>query len=588
MRQFALVGLPNTGKSSLFNRLTGLSQRVGNWPGLTVELAHARLLLGNQMVGLTDLPGIHDLSGYTDDEAVVRDVLGARDFDALVLVLNAAQLDRQLPLAVQLRATGLPCLIVLNMADEAALLGIDIDCAALSERLAAPLVLVSTSSGQGWAALQDALAALAHQAGTPRRARLAGLPDTHQAIEQAEALLAGAWHLPPTLPTRLSHQLDRVLMHPWLGLAAFAAIMAALFNGTYLIGGPPQAMLGNALEGMREAWLAPLAARLPDWLASLLLDGLWQGVSTVATFAPIIFVFFVLMALIEDSGYLARAAYLTDALMARLGLDGRGFVLQLMGFGCNVPAVMGTRVLRERRQRLLAMLIIPFSLCSARLQVVLFFSAALFSPAHAPWVLAAFYAVSLAAAMLTAALFKRRLCASEAYLLEVPPYRLPSVRHVFTRAWGEVAAFLRLASTFIVAGVVLVWLLTRLPAGGYGSVADAIGHALSPLLDPIGIPEPLAVVLLFGFVAKEILLGSLAVVYGVSDGQLAAALVSELDWVSAMSFLLFTLIYVPCLSTVAAIRRESKSARFTLLSVGWSLLLAWLVSFVFYQLASRL
>ncbi|MGL6069969.1 ferrous iron transport protein B [Craterilacuibacter sp.] len=587
MKRFALIGLPNTGKSSIFNQLTGLSQRVGNWPGLTVELAHAKLLLGGQMVELLDLPGIHDLSGYTDDEAVVRDALSATAFDAQVIVLNAAQLDRQLTLAIQALATGIPGLIVLNMADEAELLGIDIDTTALADKLGAPVVLVSAKRMQGWPRLKQALNSLADHAQPAMPARLDAIPDTSTALALSRQALSGAWHLPPTLPIRLSHKLDHYLMHPLMGLLLFVAIMALVFNGTYLIGGPLQDGLGSALAWIRDNWLANWLGPLPVWLQSLLLDGVWQGVSTVLTFAPILFVFFTLMALVEDSGYLARAAYLTDALMSRLGLDGRGFVMQLMGFGCNVPAIMGTRVMREKKQRLLSMLIIPFSLCSARLQVVVFFATTLFSPAVAPWVLMAFYAVSLAVAMLTALLFKHRYCASEAYLMEVPPYRLPGLKHVLTRAYGEVRAFFELASRFILIGVVLVWVMTHVHLGSH-TLADSLGSLLAPVLDPIGIRHELAIALLFGFVAKEILLGSLAVIYGVSDAGLAGAVLQQLDWVSAMSFVLFTLVYVPCLSTVAAIRRESQSLSFTLLSVAWSVGLAWVLCFAFYQVASRL
>ena len=255
-------------------------------------------------------------------------------------------------------------------------------------------------------------------------------------------------------------------------------------------------------------------------MQSLALDGIWQGVATVLTFAPILLVFFVLMAMVEDSGYLARAAYLTDAFMARLGLDGRGFVMQLMGFGCNVPAIMGTRVMRERKQRLLTMLVIPFSLCSARLQVVVFFAGLLFTPSQAPWVLTGLYLMSFAVAIFTAWVFKRRYAGGEAFLLEVPPYRPPGLSHMLGRAVGEVRAFLQLASSFILLGVVLVWLLTHVPAGDGKTLADALGDLMAPVLDPIGIRHELAAALLFGFIAKEILLGVLAVIYGVSEAGL--------------------------------------------------------------------
>ncbi|MDF0606583.1 ferrous iron transport protein B [Neisseriaceae bacterium TC5R-5] len=583
MKRFALIGLPNTGKSTLFNRLTGMSQRVGNWPGLTIDLCSAKLLLGGHMVELVDLPGINDLTAYSDDEAVVRDVLQTTAFDGALLVMNAGQLDRQLPLAIQILASGLPCHIVLNMADEARLLGIKLDPAGLAAQLGTPVSLVSAKHMEGWSQLMAGLNRLAASKHIAVQADLNTIPDTTRALTEATQKLSGNWSLPAMLPSGMTEKLDHWLMHPWLGLPLFFICMTLLFNITYQIGTPLQDGMSAGMDWIKLHALEPLFSPLPTIIQSLLLDGVWQGVSTVLTFAPILFVFFILMAMVEDSGYLARVAYLTDAMMSRLGLDGRGFVMQLMGFGCNVPAIMGTRVMRERSQRLLTMLVIPFSLCSARLQVAVFFSGILFTAQQAPWVLTALYLMTFAVAIFTAWVFKHRYHANEAFLLEVPPYRLPGGAHMLTRAVSEVRAFLRLASTFILLGVVLVWLLTHIPAGADRTLAVAIGQWMAPVLDPIGIHQELAVALLFGFIAKEILLGSLAVIYGVSEAGLADMLVHHLDWISAMSFLIFTLVYVPCLSTVAVMHRESKSWAFTSLSVAWSVALAWLLSFAFYQ-----
>jgi len=296
--------------------------------------------------------------------------------------------------------------------------------------------------------------------------------------------------------------------------------------------------------------------------------------------------------MVEDSGYLSRAAFLMDALMAKMGLDGRGFVMLLMGFGCNVPALMGTRVMRSRSLRLLTMLIIPFSLCSARLQVFVFITAALFSPAAAPVVLFSLYLFSFGAAILTALLFKGRYQNNEPFVLELPPYRFPTLRQMLLRGWQEVSHFLRRATKFIVAGVVLVWLLTNLPPaatpGGTDTIAGMIGSLLHPLFAPIGIDEQLTIALIFGFVAKEIVIGALAVIYGQVGDALGSALAQQLDWVQAYSFMLFTLIYTPCLSAIATLRNEAKSTRFAAFVIVWSLALAWLVSFLFYQSARAL
>ncbi len=324
----------------------------------------------------------------------------------------------------------------------------------------------------------------------------------------------------------------------------------------------------------------------------LLVDGVYDGVATVASFVPVIILFFFMMALVEDSGYLSRAAYLTDALMARLGLDGRGFVMMIMGFGCNVPALMGTRVMRSRPLRLLTMLIIPFSLCSARLQVFLFMTTALFTPQSAPVVLFSLYLVSFAAAFGTALLLRGRLSSNEPFVLELPPYRLPTFFQVAIRGWHEVKHFLRRASTFIIIGVVMVWILTHYPQatppGGPESLAGMMGEWLSPVLDPIGIGAQMAVVLVFGFVAKEIVLGSLVAMTGLQGAALVGYLGTNMDWVQAYSFMLFVLLYTPCLSTVATMQSESKSWAYTTFSVVWALGLAWITSYVFYQSARYL
>ncbi|HVB47619.1 MAG TPA: ferrous iron transporter B, partial [Burkholderiales bacterium] len=280
------------------------------------------------------------------------------------------------------------------------------------------------------------------------------------------------------------------------------------------------------------------------------------------------------------------------ALMARFGLDGRSFVMILMGFGCNVPALMGTRVMRSRGLRLLTMMVIPFSLCSARLQVFLFFIAAVFPPRIAPLVLFSLYVISIAAAMLSSLLFKRRFVNSDPLVLEMPPYRFPTLRQIALRGWHEVGHFLRRATRFIAVGVVLIWLLTHFPAsaapGGTHTWAGHLGDWMSPVLGPLGIDPKLTLALIFGFVAKEIVIGSLAVIYAQEGSALFGTVAHQITWIQAYSFMLFTLIYTPCLSTIATIRGEAKNRAFSVLAVAWPLALAWVVSFAFYQAAHRL
>jgi ferrous iron transport protein B len=593
MKRVALLGMPNTGKSTLFNRMTGSGARVGNWPGITVELLSGKILLGSDMVEIIDLPGIYDMHGFSEDEQVVRHFLHDNVPDLALIVLNATQIERQLSLLLQLKQLNMNMVVLLNMADEAKKFGITIDAAKMSEALGIPIFLLSAKYGNGYGeALKAITRALRYPTpGMAENLRAQLEPDEH--IEQEMArVLSHSVQVPARLADNLTTQLDRLMLHPWLGLPIFFGIMYLLFQGIFLFGAPLQTGVNDAFGWLRETALNPLCSGLPLPVQGLLLDGIYNGVGTVAAFVPIIVLFFLFMAIVEDTGYLSRAAFLMDALMAKLGLDGRSFVMLLMGFGCNVPALMGTRVMRSRPLRLLSMLVIPFSLCSARLQVFIFISAALFSPKAAPVVLFSLYLFSFASAILTALLFKRYFANSEPFVLELPPYRFPTLRQMVLRGWHEVAHFITRATKFIVAGVVLVWLLTHLPPSvapaGADSLAGILGGWLHPLFSPIGITAELTIALLFGFVAKEIVVGALAVIYGLSGDALSGAIAQQIDWVQAYSFMLFTLIYTPCLSTVATLRSESKHNGFMLFSIAWSLFLAWAVSFVFYQGARTL
>ena len=593
MKRVALLGMPNTGKSTLFNRMTGGAARVGNWPGITVELLSGKILLGADMVEIIDLPGIYDLHGFSDDEQVVRHFLHDNVPDLALIILNATQIERQMSLLLQLKQINMNIVVLLNMSDEAKKYGISIDTQKMSALLNIPIFSLSGKYGTGYPAVLQAITrALRYP--TP------GMQDTvRNQLEQdahieneMERVLKQSVQIPARLPENLTEKLDRIMLHPWLGLPIFFGIMYLLFQGIFLLGQPVQTGIANLLNELRAILLVPILSNLPLPLQGLLLDGIYNGIATVAAFIPIIVLFFLLMAIVEDSGYLSRAAFLMDALMAKMGLDGRGFVMLLMGFGCNVPALMGTRVMRSRAIRLLTMLVIPFSLCSARLQVFVFITAALFSAKAAPLVLFSLYLFSFAAAIVTALLFKGQFKNDEPFVLELPPYRFPTARQMLLRGYLEVTHFIHRASQFIIAGVVLVWLLTHLPfsatAAGPDTLSGMIGHLLHPFFAPIGITEQLTNALIFGFVAKEIVIGSLAVIYGLTGSALGNALAIQLDWVQAYSFMLFTLIYTPCLSAIATLKSESKSIGYTLFALFWSLALAWIVSFIFYQGARAL
>jgi ferrous iron transport protein B len=594
MKRLVLLGMPNTGKSTFFNRLTGAGARVGNWPGVTVDLLGAKILLGGHMVEVVDLPGLYDLHGFSEDELVVRHFLESNAVDLAAIILNASQIDHQIAIALQFKQLGIPAVLLLNMMDEAEQLGIHIDTRRMSETLGMPVMALSAKYGKGYSEARQAITGmLAISESRPGLEDLKGkLAQDDQVEREMHAIVSQSVRFPRQLPESLTTRLDRVLLHPWLGLPIFFGIMYLLFQGIFLLGAPLQDGVEWLLTQLSRHALAPLLAPAPAWLSGLLLDGIYNGVGTVASFVPIIVLFFLFMAVIEDTGYLSRAAFLMDALMARLGLDGRSFVMLLMGFGCNVPALMGTRVMRSRALRLLTMMVIPFSLCSARLQVFIFIAAALFTASQAPLVLFSLYLMSFATAIVTALLFKRQFVSHDPFVLELPPYRLPTPTQLWLRGWQEVRHFLHRASKFIIIGVVLVWALTHLPPGvaeaSPQSLAGLLGSAFAPVLSPLGIDAQMTIALLFGFVAKEIVIGALAVIYGMDGDALSRQIATSMDWVQAYSFMLFTLIYTPCLSTIATLRTESRSPLYTLGVVAWSLGLAWALSFLFYQSARAL
>ena len=378
----ALLGMPNTGKSTLYNRLTGGNAQIANWPGLTVELLRGAMPAdrSGRSYQLVDLPGIHDLSGSSEDEAVVQRFLRHTPPDLLLVVLNATQIASQLRLLLQLKALAIPTVVALNMSDEARQFGITIDTGGLAESLGLPVLAVSARRDQGIHKLIGRVHRLGEGlGGEPREAAL------DQALVEipqpwVEGLLARHVQLPPRFINRRTRLADRVLLHPLVGLVLFLGIVLALFQLLFAVGAPAQDLMGNGIDLIQTAILEPVLAafKTPPFLRDFLVDGVWLGVGTVATFLPIIFLFYLVLAVVEDSGYLPRAAFLMDGFMRWIGLDGRAFVLQVIGFGCNVPSILGTRVIRDRGMRLLSMLVIPFALCQARLTVFLFMAAVFF------------------------------------------------------------------------------------------------------------------------------------------------------------------------------------------------------------------
>ncbi|PMB32684.1 ferrous iron transporter B [Fischerella thermalis CCMEE 5208] len=638
VKRVAVMGMPNVGKSTLFNRITGAGAFVGNWPGVTVDLLEAEVELDGRKVEFVDLPGIYDLEGYSEDERVVQSFFETYPVDLVLVILNAAQIDRQIRLPLQVKALGMPAVVILNMADEAKHFGITIDEHKLADKLEMPVVLVSAKYGSGYAiAIRKITQELAEARVPIAPTELKRQIEAHRSISelQIREILEATVEMPSRLLKTVTERLDAVLLHPVIGLPLFFLSIYLMFEFVWLVGLPLQDVADAITGWLQEVVIAPVTVNLSEFWRGFLVDGIYGGLATVASFIPLVITFFFMMAIVEDSGYFSRAAYIMDSLMYRFGMDGRSFVLLIMGFGCNIPAIMGTRVMRSRALRLLTILIIPFALCSARLTVFVFIIDALFDRTWGPLVLFSLYLFSFLVALLTGLLMKRQFQNREPFVIELPPYRFPTLQQIFLRGWGELKHFLQRATGFITAGVAGVWLLSNLPQGtanpigmlvitpllvgmvtGWDAVkaflqragglivigvlsvwllthlpgnenvsyATRIGEFFAPILNLAGIPKELTIALLFGFIAKEILVGSLATIYNLTDpNAVQATLAQTISPIQAYSFMLFCLLYTPCLATVATIRSESKSIQFTFLSVTYGLIWAWVVSTLFYQ-----
>lgn len=578
MKKTVLIGMPNTGKSTFFNKISGASARVGNWPGITVDLSSIKTLINGEMTELIDLPGIYNLNGYSEDEEVVINFIDNNKIDQVFFIMNSTQIDRQLPLAISIQKLGIPVIILANMIDEAKALGITFDFEQMTKLLGCPVLPISAKYGQGLEKINNTI-------NTPKKIKTDLQPIDEQILSQN--IFDKTVNMPLILNDKKTKLLDNIFLHPFFGIPIFLIIIFGLFQFIYTLGAPIQEYMGDFFSYLQINHLQDLSTNLPPLLKSFLFDGLYAGFTTVAAFVPIIIIFFFVMTIVEDSGYFSRAAFLMDKLMEKMGLDGRGFVMMLMGYGCNVPALMGTKIMRNQNLRFLTMLTIPFSLCSARLQVFLFLTLAFLSSFYGALTLFFLYLLSFFTIFLTAIVFKNKYKNREPLILELPPYRFPTISHIFKRGNHEVFNFLNRATKFIVLGVVAVWFLTYFPSeypvASENTYAGIIGSFFEPIFSPIGIDQMLIVALMFGFIAKEILIGALAVIFGFEGLELGNYLKEIFTNGQAISFMIFTLIYTPCVSTIATIRNESKSWRLTLESVIWSLLLAWIASFIFYQ-----
>lgn len=656
----AFVGNPNCGKTTLFNAITGSKLKVANWPGVTVEKIEGSAQYEGFQLKLVDTPGIYSLTCYTIEEKVTRQCVMDDDIDVIINIIDASSLERNLYLTMQLLELGKPVVLALNMMDIVEERGMEIDLHRLPEMLGdIPVVPVSAAKRKGLDILLHAV--VHHYEEGPHGVILEYGEEIEGKISKLEVMMqarypehsSARWHAIKLLeedeevkkehPIFVSNivdrsyekeiiskkyeyiemvvkevlfrkqgkgagtdKIDRLLTHPVLGVPMFLLIMAFVFFLTFTV--------GDALKGYFEIGLDYVSQVVRDflvtvhtseWLISLLVDGIIAGVGGILTFIPNIFILFLALAILEDSGYMARVAYVMDGIMGKVGLSGKAFLPMILGFGCTVPAIMATRALETERDRRKTMMVTPFMSCSARLPIYVLFSD-MFFPEHSALAAFSMYIVGLLIAILSALVVNKLEKGKEnnSLLIELPEYKRPNARTIRIYVWNKLKDYLSKAGTTIFVASIVIWFVLNF--GVNGMVADAsdsfgamLGKVLAPLLAPAGLGMwQIVVALISGISAKEVVVSSFSVLFGVSNANSAVGMETiianiqavnpEFGALNAYCLMLFCLLYVPCIATVATIKKESGSWNFTFKMIAFEMLLAWAVSTLVFQIGSLL
>lgn len=653
MNTIALVGNPNSGKTTLFNALTGSNQRVGNWPGVTVEKKEGNFKFNDVVYNVVDLPGTYSLGSFSEDEIVARNYILKGHPNVVINVVDATNIERNLYLTTQLLEMGAKVVIALNMIDEANTKNIKVDIKTLSQKLGTPVIPTVASKRKGIDKLIDEAVELINK-DIDYKANISYGENIDKEIKNLKGLLSKKnldyphqWiaikllegdeyiyqmlnendtlknqignyeleiidkryefinnisnltvKLPEDNKETLTDKIDKIITNKFLGLPIFALIMFAVFELTFVIGEDLLGgIIGTGIEILGEN-LEQLLIYLssPIWLVSFFTDGVISGLGAVVEFIPLILVLYMLMGFLEDSGYMARAAYVMDNIMKALGLQGKTFISMIIGFGCNVPGVMATRTLEDKRDRMIAILINPFMSCGARIPIYLLFISAFF-PNNGGLVLFSLYSLGIIVALLVAKIFSKTLFKGEPsyFIMELPPYRLPTPRNVLRNMWDNVSEFLKRAGTTIFIVVTMLWILAILPMGvepySQNSLLGGIGTFIAPIFEPAGFGTWQASVGLFsGIAAKEAVVAILGMIYaGVEDGvQLTQAIQTAFTPLSAVSFMIMTLLYTPCAATLGTIKKETNSYKWTIFSAVYSFVIGWIMAVLVFQIGSLL
>jgi ferrous iron transport protein B len=616
LMHLALVGTPNSGKTALFNALTGSRQKVANYPGVTVERKQGSFVtpLGRQ-VSLVDLPGTYSLRGRSPDEEITRDmVLGRTPGEALpdlvLCVADSTNLRLTIRLVLELKRTGRPLALVLNMFDIATRRGVTVDVAQLSQALGVPVV-TSIAVRKGGTAdllrLTDEISAQDHLPASQNLWEPLTVAQLRATQREADRIIAATVSL-PTRPDTWTSRIDAVVLHPVAGLAILALILFVMFQAVFAWAQPLMEGLSSAFAALGQLVHDTLPAGL---LQSFLQNGVISGVGSVIVFLPQIIIIFLFILLLEDFGYMARAAFLMDRIMGGAGLHGRAFIPLLSSFACAIPGIMATRVIDNRRDRLTTILIAPLMTCSARIPVYTLIISA-FIPDTQVWgwvnlrglVMFGLYATGIASALGVSFLIKffmLRDYAPAPFMLELPDYKLPRLKSIAIGVYTRAKMFLQRAGTTIFSMMVLIWFLASFPLAPDGaqdpainySFAAMIGKALEPLLAPLGFNWQIAVALIPGMAAREVAVAALGTVYAIEGGKEAADQIGQLlatKWslATALSLLAWYIFAPQCASTLAVIRRETGSSKWMAITFAYMLALAYVASLVTYQLAVAL
>lgn len=613
MKKICLVGSPNSGKSTLFNAMTNGNQKVGNFPGVTVNCFSAIVNDASESYELFDLPGIYSLCPYSMEEQITSELLQTQDYDLILQVIDGNHIERGLYLSYQLMILNQPLLIAINMMDELNQKQLTVDLEGLSNVLGVTCVGISALKKEGISDLSYHLKhALNEQKVTYTKAPLsknqedsllsldAEESDLEEAImliyQRVEMVLKVTLSRNNNATTPSTHiAVDKILTSQWLGLPLFAFMMYFVFWLTFHIG----SFFSNIIDALFNQSIMPVTSELlqligtQTWLISVIVEGVIAGVGGVLTFLPNILILFLSLAILEDTGYMARVAFMMDRLMSRIGLNGKAIVPLLMGFGCNAPAIMSTRMLENSEDRLIAILINPFMSCGARLPIYVLFSSIFFSQ-YGTLVTFSLYFLGMLMAILSALCFNgfRSKNKETPFILELPPYRRPGLMVVLNKVLQHALSYLKRAGTVILCASVLLWYLLNYGPAGQAELASSfgriIGEWISPIFAPLGFGTwQASLSLLTGIVAKEIVISNMAIIFSnANEATLSASSLSALFTPSsAYAFMVFCLLYVPCIAVIGMIRSETNSWKWPLFSILHTFIVAWTSSFFAYRLA---